>query len=544
MKGTLKTDTKVGLFVILGAVVLAVGTTLVGKFHWGRKPGYAVTAVFGSVSGLDEKSSVRIAGVRVGEIESIYLKDGLAYVRMRLNPDAVIREDSEVSVSSLGLLGEKYLEISSGTPSKPVVKAGEVVHGRDAVNMDKLISEFTDVATDIKAVTASLRAFLGPEEDKSPVRAMMNKFDLLAENLNSLIGENKQGIGRAVTDLSDFARRADKLIADNQEDLRATVKNFRGLSDNLQRDLKSLVDKLSGLSDNVGGQVSGVRKDFSSGMDEVKKLTARIDDTFKSMQDIIEKAKRGEGTLGKLISDDSAYTNFNKTMGSIAKVSEKIEKGEGTIGKLMTDEKAYDSLQKGLDSINRFMTRGEQIHLFVGFRSEFLFDNSDTKSYFSLRINPREDKFYLLEAVNDPGGMRSFTETVTTTRLDDGPTTTEFKHEDILDDKLKFSFLFGRRWGDFTLRGGLMESTGGAGGDWFFDKDRGRISLDVFDFNRPDAKPHLKMTAAMSIYKDLYLNAGLDDILESGTRSFFIGAGLYFSDDDLKYILSLANLRP
>jgi phospholipid/cholesterol/gamma-HCH transport system substrate-binding protein len=535
-------ETKVGVFVIIGALVLAVGTSMVGKLQWGKPKGYTVTAVFGSVSGLEEKSPVRVAGVRVGDVEKIWLQDGLAYVRMRLTPEAVMREDSEVTITSLGLLGEKYIEISSGTMARPKVKAGSTIHGKDVVSMDKLIAEFTDIAENIKAVTASLKTFFGPEDQKSPLRELMKNFDDFVKNVNSLITDNRQTVNHALKSIDSFATRADGLVADNSADVRAAIRNFRDLSENLQTQVNNLSSKISRLGDDVGANVAGARKDFGDGMAEIKKTAARLGEASDSLKAILDKARAGEGTVGKLLTDDSAFRNLNRALESVAAVSKKIDSGEGTIGKLVNKDDAYNSLQETIASANNFLKKTEAVRMTVGFRTEYLLSPDDMKSYFSVRVNPQPDKFYLVEAVYDPNGRRRIYDRTNTVSVDGGTPMVVTEHEVVYEDSFMFTLLLGKRFGDFTLRGGLMESTGGIGADWWFLNDKGRLTLDMWDFQRDDANPHLKVSGNYTFYKNLFVNAGVDDIIEDKKRSVFLGAGFYFSDDDIKYVLGLTGM--
>ncbi len=541
MKKAFWTETKVGLFVIVGAVIMAVGVTLVGKFRWGKPQGYTVTAVFNSIAGLEEKSAVRIAGVRVGEVEKIYLKDGLAYVRMRLAPEAVMREDSEVAVSSLGLLGEKYVEISSGTAAKAKLQAGAIVQGKEIVSMDKLISQFTDIAVDIKAVTASLRSFLGPETEKSPIHELIAHFDEMVKNISSLVGENREGIRGAVASVNGFASKAEKLVADNRDDLQASIKNFRALTESLQTQIKSLSEKIGSAVDKVNSSVGGAKDDFSATLVEVRKAAVRIDETVASLKEIVDKTRRGEGTIGKLFNEDTTYQSFNKALSNISDVSQKLSKGEGTLGKLLTDDSAYKSFDSALKSINTYLTKGDQTKLYVGFKSEYLFDSRNARSTFSLRINPREDKFYLVEAVDTPKGKLTITDTTSTSVADGGQPFTITDHQEKYENKLTFNLLFGWWYDDVVLRAGLMESTGGAGLDWYLPSRRAHLTMEAYDFNRKNANPHLKLAGFYNVYKELYLTAGVDDFIEKDNRSLFAGAGIFFSDEDIKSLLGFAS---
>ena len=89
-------------------------------------------------------------------------------------------------------------------------------------------------------------------------------------------------------------------------------------------------------------------------------------------------------------------------------------------------------------------------------------------------------------------------------------------------------------------KGGIIESTGGIGLDYYLFDDRPKLSLEAFDFD-PDRKPHLKGGADLTFFKYLYLTAGFDDFIsDEGRSSFFVGVGLRFEDDDIKYLLTSA----
>ena len=110
--------------------------------------------------------------------------------------------------------------------------------------------------------------------------------------------------------------------------------------------------------------------------------------------------------------------------------------------------------------------------------------------------------------------------------------------EETEEGKLKFSLQFAKDFGPLTFRGGVVESQGGAGLDYRLFGDRLRLTAEGWDFAR-EAGPHYKLTGRLQLYKDVFLNAGVDDLAEDDRRSVFVGAGILFSDEDLKYLLSL-----
>ena len=150
-----------------------------------------------------------------------------------------------------------------------------------------------------------------------------------------------------------------------------------------------------------------------------------------------------------------------------------------------------------------------------------------------MRIQPREDKYYLLQVVDDPGGKETITDTI---RTIDGVTITEKKVE--LENELKFSAQIAKRFYDLTFRGGIIESTGGFALDYHLFSDKLALSFEAYDFSF-DRNPHLTFRTFYTPFRHLYLTAGMDDFISDfGNESFFVGAGLSFSDEDIKTLIT------
>ena len=140
-----------------------------------------------------------------------------------------------------------------------------------------------------------------------------------------------------------------------------------------------------------------------------------------------------------------------------------------------------------MSQLNNYLEKQETFRTYLDYRGEYLFEDEALKSYISLRIQPREDKYYLLQVIDDPAGKRKVTESVTEIN---GETVVVYQEKIDYDD-LKFSAQVAKRYYDFVLRGGLLESTGGFGFDYYFLDDKLLMSLEAFDFSL-DRNPHLK----------------------------------------------------
>jgi phospholipid/cholesterol/gamma-HCH transport system substrate-binding protein len=168
-----------------------------------------------------------------------------------------------------------------------------------------------------------------------------------------------------------------------------------------------------------------------------------------------------------------------------------------------------------------------------------MFRSGDTKSYLDLTLQPSEDMFYLLSIVDDPRGRTERTETHTKRTVGGVTTRTKEVRDRTHKDRIKFSAQIAKRWNDMILRGGLIESSGGFGMDYFLWDERIKLSFDAFDLGSDD-RAHLKAGANLYFLKNFYLTAGYDDFISKvdKNRSFFGGVGFYFTDQDLKYLFS------
>jgi len=109
-------------------------------------------------------------------------------------------------------------------------------------------------------------------------------------------------------------------------------------------------------------------------------------------------------------------------------------------------------------------------------------------------------------------------------------------------DKIYISAEYAKRFDNLLLRGGIIESTGGVGIDYYLNSDRFILSSEIYDFNAVNDirgnNPHLNIAAKYIYLKHLEFLTGIDNILNTKARSFFLGMGIKFGDNDLKTLLS------
>ncbi len=137
-----KLETAVGLFMMVGIAALAWLSIRLGNVEIGSGDKVPVTAEFTSVQGLKNGAGVEIAGVEIGTIESIEIRDYKAVVRMAVRKDIALQEDSIASIRTRGLIGDKYISISPGASDRLIPPGGKIRETEPPVDFEKLIGQF------------------------------------------------------------------------------------------------------------------------------------------------------------------------------------------------------------------------------------------------------------------------------------------------------------------------------------------------------------------------------------------------------------------
>ena len=132
----------VGIFVVMGILALAYLSIKLGKVSFLGGSGYVVTADFPSVGGLKAGSTVEIAGVEIGRVDSIGLADYQAHVVLKIEPGVQLQEDSIASIKTKGLIGEKYIRISPGGSDKVIPPGGRLREVEPPVDFEELLSKY------------------------------------------------------------------------------------------------------------------------------------------------------------------------------------------------------------------------------------------------------------------------------------------------------------------------------------------------------------------------------------------------------------------
>ena len=477
----MSTELKVGVVVLIAIGVAAYfilqieGPTFLGS----AEEAYEVRVVFDSIAGLTIDSPVRLAGVGIGRVDDIDLTpEGQAEVTLQIRGGVQLRQDATASVASLGLLGEKYLELTAGTLTAPLVTDGGEIQPGAAVSIDQMVAVLNGIAADVQETTTSLSNVFGTEAGETRMQAILDNVEAVTRSLDQLVRANRDAMTASMT---------------NVEELTAALNESLPL---MVADARTMVQEATDLVKANEGKIGDT-------VDDVRDLIASLDSSASELEQILTKINSGDGTMAQLIN-----------------TSDTIDKANA----------ALDTIDDSLAAFDTFFGRVGQTQFSFSLRSEWYATDEATKNYFGFRLDlsPRRDRGFIFELVDDNVGLPEVT-TTTTETLDLAGNITDVRIERELarSEDFKFSAMLAGRFGGWQLRGGLMESKAGLGFDYFTASDRLRFTLEGWDFGRnPD--PHLKLSGSFDIYDRFFILMGGDDLLSDDFRQYFVGGGFRF----------------
>ena len=474
---------RIGLFVVVtaGAAYLVV-RTIGGQVGSGKS--YTVHAYIKDATGIAKQSRVAIAGIPVGQISDIRLENGQARVDIKLNANVKLHESARLGVKSASLLGENVVILTEGL-GEPVKKDGdEILTMPEARSVDDLKETVGRIADLIEKVAQQLAKTFGSEQGGQDMAKTLKNLADATDAINLTVRENR-------TVIHDTLENVNNITVASGPELQKILVNVRVITE----DVKSL------LAANDGKDPNGQSGDLHNTVE-------RINRASKSLE---------------------------SALGHVDNIAGRVDRGEGTIGRLSKDEALINEVQGVAEGINDYVDGIRRLQTIVGLRSDYNFLANTLKSYVELRLQPREDKYYVIELINDPRGKTSFTQTDTDTTNPNEPahyrtvTTTT-------TDAFRFTIQFARRIGPFTGRFGIKESTGGVGIDTHLLSNRFEVVQDLFGFGE-EIKPRYRLFLGYEFIHRLWLLGGADHIFLPNRRDYFIGLQLRFTDDDLKTIL-------
>ncbi len=347
MRADSRTKSRVGVIVFSSLLLFAVAVVVIGGrtgFFLSRTSYFAR---FPNSQGLIGGNQVRLAGVTVGAVQKIEVpkepgQDLLVSFDIEKRYQHLVRTDSRVEIKTIGLLGDKYLEVTPGSPTKPVLPPDSEIAAFRGAEIDKILAGSGDLVDNVSAVAKSLKTILGRVEkgeglvgevttDSPNGRALSSSLRQTLASVNRLVDDVREGHGVLGVLIHDQAL-ASKVSSDLEGSL-ASLHRILGAVEKGTKEGDGLVPALL-------GDPEGKRRFFEM----VDSLKGAADGLAGFSKDL----EKGNGLLPKLVSDEAFAKQLTEDLHSLtshlASVAAKLDGGQGTAGRLVNDPSLYEAM--------------------------------------------------------------------------------------------------------------------------------------------------------------------------------------------------------
>jgi phospholipid/cholesterol/gamma-HCH transport system substrate-binding protein len=534
------TPFKVGLLVIVGiaATIFMLTRLTYDGGGDGATEYIKVYALFDDATGLAVRSRIRTAGIVVGEIESIERQGTKARIEMKVNRDLALKQGvppaeeggvwkngATVARKSASVIGDYFLEVTPGTEGDSIPDQGRIYNVNGGTNLEEVFATLDRITKDIEEVTNSLANVLGGEDGQKGLEQILRDLQTTLREIADFVVTGTDQLDKILVDGKAISSNVRELAVNTNQSFEEILFETKVVV----RDAKAITRNVR----DIVGQSSG---DVQAGLGSLSGTLIRLQSTLDSLnyslqniQDITDKINEGEGTVGALVNDPAIAEKTDAILGDAQEIT-------GSIGRLQT---------------------------IMELRFEYHPIHGRFKNVIGLRLQPKRNKYYLLEVVDDFRFDSSYT---TEAVIDANGNEQQRQIVRTTKDDIRFSLQYALGWNfldDWILFGrfGLIESTGGIGGTLDKPFSRGRrlrVHVDLFDFDIEGVyNPRVRVWGDYHFADHFRVMAGLDDIfneppafganqqtLEQNFTGFspFLSLGFIFTDEDLKGLLTATGI--
>lgn len=283
---------RVGIFVLglLGLFMVFVLT--IGSRSRIFERHYNLHAFFSNIEGLNVGAPVRLAGTSVGSVDDITFSKDLASkkIRVTMSLDARlqnrIREDSIASIGTIGLVGDKVLELTVGSPDEPALPPGATIASVDPPDYATLLQKGDQIVNNVVKISDALNQLVGG----GGAKARQDLADSIA-SFNRIMSEIEQGTG--LLHALVYEKRSGNIL----KELSATTVALQQLA-HLMRQFQ-----------NKKGMAHVLFAD-----PRAESIMADLEQTSRNLKSVSDRLAQGEGTLGALIDDPTLYEDLSSLL--------------------------------------------------------------------------------------------------------------------------------------------------------------------------------------------------------------------------------------
>ena len=299
-----RSEIKVGVLITVAFVLFVIGIFVVSDIRslWDKKK--TIVLLFPYADGITKGSPVWYAGLEVGAVTDVHIAteeaDRIA-IAVKIKPEARVRKDSRIDIRSLGMMGQKYVEISPGSPDSPELGSGESLEGKGPASLSEIFETGKLVATRLVALIQETQDLVHNVRTESPIKEAITNANGLMTDLREQAKELRavmQKAGKFTDALNTIAVDLKHVSGAGGKELTALLKEMRETNKGLQKRMENLEARLTTTLGHVNsgfieaeGAVKGVRSMISSNEEDISALLRHIKETSRYLEALSEDLK-------------------------------------------------------------------------------------------------------------------------------------------------------------------------------------------------------------------------------------------------------------
>jgi phospholipid/cholesterol/gamma-HCH transport system substrate-binding protein len=341
---------RVGLVVLVALFAVMIAVFMVGKRANLFRKKLPYETRFDSAEGVVPGNPVRLNGVTVGSVLEVILTPDPADRTVRVVYDVDrraaprLRKGTRASIKTIGLLGDKYIDLAGGTAEEPEVEVGGQIPAAPGAGIEKLLEGSGDLVTDLSAIARSLKNILGRTEqgkgflgalttDSAESERLGNSLNATLASLTAVIRKVEQGKGFVGQLLID-----EKYGKETGESLRAALHSLQNVFAKVDSSLQSNTGAISALLNDPEGK------------QKVYQLLDNLSVASASLGKVVQQLEKGEGTIPLLLHDEKTGKEITRNLREFSdrlnSIGRKLDEGTGTAGKLINDPALFDAANR------------------------------------------------------------------------------------------------------------------------------------------------------------------------------------------------------
>jgi phospholipid/cholesterol/gamma-HCH transport system substrate-binding protein len=323
---------KVGLLVTIGLIILTIGLLFSGSIGNLFAPRVTIYALFSNIQGLTSGAPVWFAGKEIGSVKNLQFEQSQIRATLKIEPIIIkyLKTDSDAEILTLGLLGNKYISLTPGTPGANPLPPGGTLHGTIERGFQDVVESSEQVIRRVDRFIAEIQKLLGSPQSEKGTLALLLSDPALYENLATVT----QNLSDLLSSINQGRGTLGQLITDKRlyEQLLASAHAINDFSTRL-------------------ASASGSLHDFI----EDPALYDNLRQASQTLSDLLQEIKSGQGSLGQLIQGKDLYLALDALVRKMNATMAEIDAGRGTLGQLVSNDQIARELSQSIQELQKLI---------------------------------------------------------------------------------------------------------------------------------------------------------------------------------------------